>query len=189
MTTAPTPSPAPTRPARWLLVPLAGFAVVSLLAGFLADAEARRGGGYFDLFFKRHHPPEGLARHPRLRRARARAAVHGRLDLPQAARGAGHGWVPGVHRWTGRLAFLVSLPVAYHCIFLLGFQSGDDRVLAHSLLGCAFYGAFAAKVLVVRLHRFPVWVLPTAGGLLFAVLIAVWYTSAVWFLRLADVGL
>ena len=34
----------------------------------------------------------------------------------------------GVHRWTGRLAFLVSLPVAYHCIFLLGFQSGDDRV-------------------------------------------------------------
>ena len=53
-------------------------------------------------------------------------------------------------------------------------------------LGCAFYGAFAAKVLVVRLHRFPG---STAGGLLFAVLIAVWYTSAVWFLRLAGVGL
>jgi hypothetical protein len=94
-----------------------------------------------------------------------------------------------VHRWSGRLAFVVTLPVAYHCIFKLGFQSGDDRVLAHSLLGCAFYGAFTAKVLVVRLHRFPGWVLPTAGGLLFAVLIAVWYTSAVWFFRLVGVGL
>jgi hypothetical protein len=49
MTTAPTPSP--TRSLSWLLVPLAGFAVVSLLAGFLAEAEIDRGGGYFDLFF------------------------------------------------------------------------------------------------------------------------------------------
>jgi Family of unknown function (DUF6529) len=40
----------------------------------------------------------------------------------------------------------------------------------------------------VRLHRFPVWVLPTAGGLLFAVLMAVWYTSALWFFRLVGVG-
>jgi mono/diheme cytochrome c family protein len=53
-------------------------------------------------------------------------------------------------------------------------------VLAHSLLGCAVYGAFASKVTIVRLHRFPRPVLPLAGGLLFAVLIGVWYTSAVW---------
>jgi mono/diheme cytochrome c family protein len=53
-------------------------------------------------------------------------------------------------------------------------------VLAHSLLGCAVYGACAAKVTVVRLHRFPRPVLPLAGGLLFAVLIGVWYTSAAW---------
>jgi hypothetical protein len=31
-------------------------------------------------------------------------------------------------------------------------------------------------------------VLPTAGGLLFAVLVAVWYTSALWFVRLVGVG-
>ena len=98
---------------------------------------------------------------------------------------------PGFRASTGGAAgsFLLTLPVAYHCIFLLGFQSGNDRVLAHSLLGCAFYGAFTAKVLVVRLHRYPRWVLPTAGGLLFLVLIAVWYTSALWFFRTVDVGL
>ena len=90
-------------------------------------------------------------------------------------------WIPAFHRWTGRAAFLLTLPVAYHCIFMLGFEDGTSRTLAHSLLGCAVYGAFAAKVLIVRLHRFPVWVLPTAGGLLFSVLVAVWYTSAVWF--------
>jgi Family of unknown function (DUF6529) len=49
--------------------------------------------------------------------------------------------------------------------------------------------AFAAKVLVVRLHRFPVWVLPTLGGLLFGVLAAVWYTSALWLFRLVGLGI
>lgn len=89
-------------------------------------------------------------------------------------------WVPAVHRWTGRLVFLVTLPVAYHCIFRLGFQKTDGRVLAHSFLGCAFYGAFTAKVLAVRLHRFPPWVLAVAGGVLFSVLVVLWYTSAFW---------
>ena len=32
------------------------------------------------------------------------------------------------------------------------------------------------------------WVLPTAGGLLFAVLVAVWYTSTVWFFDLVGIG-
>ena len=89
-------------------------------------------------------------------------------------------WVNPVHRWSGRLAFAFTLPVAYHCIFKLGFRDPSNRVLAHSLLGCAVYGGFAAKVTIVRLHRFPRFVLPAAGGLLFAVLIAIWYTSALW---------
>jgi hypothetical protein len=79
--------------------------------------------------------------------------------------------------------------VAYHCIFKLGFQTGDDRVLLHSVIGSAFFGAFAAKVLIVRMKRYPAWVLPTTGGLLFATLIAVWYTSALWFFRLVGEGL
>ena len=68
-------------------------------------------------------------------------------------------WVNPAHRWTGRLAFAFTLPVAYHCIFKLGFQRPDNRVLAHSLFGCAIYGAFAAKVTILRLHRFPRFVL------------------------------
>ena len=92
------------------------------------------------------------------------------------------GWVGGVHRISGRLAFLVSLPVAYHCLWSLGFQDTTSRVLAHSLLGCAFYGAFAAKVIVVRAKNLPGAALPVVGGLVFAVLIAVWFTSAFWFI-------
>jgi ABC-type sulfate transport system permease subunit len=46
---------------------------------------------------------------------------------------------------------------------------------------CAFYGAFAAKILIVELRRFPTAVLPAAGGLVFVILVGVWYTSALWF--------
>ena len=96
-------------------------------------------------------------------------------------------WVPAAHRWTGRLTFLCTLPVAYHCIFKLGFHTDrGDRVLFHSLFGSAFFGAYFTKVTIVRLHRFPRWVLPTAGGLLFAVLIGLWYTSAYWFFTNVD---
>src|SRR3954451_9160974 len=87
-------------------------------------------------------------------------------------------WVGGVHRISGRLAFLISLPVAYHCLWSLGFQDTTGRVLAHSLLGCIFYGTFAAKVTIVRSKGLPGFVLPLTGGLLFAVLVALWLTSA-----------
>src|SRR3954469_13504503 len=91
-------------------------------------------------------------------------------------------WTGDVHRISGRLAFLFSLPVAYHCLWSLGFQDTDARVLAHSLLGCAFYGAFVTKVTVVRARGLPGAALPIAGGLTFALLVAVWFTSAFWFI-------
>ena len=91
-------------------------------------------------------------------------------------------WTAVVHRISGRLAFLLSLPVAYHCLWSLGFQDTNARVLAHSLLGCAFYGAFAAKVTIVRSKGLPGIALPIVGGLTFAVLVAVWLTSAFWFI-------
>jgi hypothetical protein len=90
-------------------------------------------------------------------------------------------WAADLHRISGRLAFLFSLPVAYHCLWSLGFQDTDGRVLAHSLLGCAFYGAFVTKVTVVRSKGLPGVALPIAGGLTFALLVAVWFTSAFWF--------
>jgi len=86
-----------------------------------------------------------------------------------------------VHRWSGRMAILLTLPVAYHCIFLLGFDTHSPRVLIHSLLGSTLYGVIVAKVLVVRSSRFANWVLPVVGGLLFLVLLGLWLTSALWF--------
>ena len=91
-------------------------------------------------------------------------------------------WTGYLHRISGRLAFLFSLPVAYHCLWSLGFQDTDARVLAHSLFGCAFYGAFATKVTIVRSKGLPGIALPIAGGLTFATLVAVWFTSAFWFI-------
>jgi hypothetical protein len=183
---APATSPPARRSRRWLIAPLLALACFSLLAGFLAaafrpDAGETR-GGYFDLFFS-----DPIHMKAWLATAAAVLAcfqlftagwIFRKYPLPKPR------WVNPVHRLSGALAFLLTLPVAYHCIFKLGFQSGDQRVLAHSLAGSAFFGAYAAKVTVVRLHRFPVWVLPTAGGLLFAALIALWYSSAFWFFRL-----
>src|SRR3954471_23916341 len=93
------------------------------------------------------------------------------------------GWAGPAHRITGRLAFLTTLPVAYHCLWSLGFQDTTGRVLAHSLLGCVFYGTFAAKVTIVRSKGLPGFVLPLTGGLLFAILVALWLTSAEWFIN------
>ncbi len=96
-------------------------------------------------------------------------------------------WIGTGHRVSGFLAVLVSLPVAYHCLWSLGFQSTDARVLAHSLLGCAVYGAFVAKVVTVRSRETASWQFPLAGGLLFTVMVAVVLTSAGWYLN--EVGI
>jgi mono/diheme cytochrome c family protein len=180
MSAVATPAPAGLRPWRFVLVPLTAGAVVSLSAGLLARHEPRS-KGYFRLFFSDPiHLKAGFA---------TTAAALACFQLFTAAwifrklPWSKPAWVNAVHRWSGRLAFAFTLPVAYHCIFKLGFQDPDTRVLAHSLLGCAVYGAFAAKVTILRLHRFPAPVLPVAGGLLFATLIGVWYTSAVWLYR------
>ena len=101
----------------------------------------------------------------------------GRLPLV----GAKPRWLPTFHRWSGTAAFLVTLPVAYHCLWSLGFRDTDARVLAHSLLGCAFYGAFATKLLVLRAARLPGWALPLVGGSLVTMLTGIWLTSSLWF--------
>ena len=86
-----------------------------------------------------------------------------------------------IHRWSGRLAVLATVPVAFHCTFILGFQTTDTRVFAHSLLGTFVYGAVAAKVWYVRDRDHPRWVVPAAGGTLFTVLVALWSTSSLWY--------
>ena len=170
-------APPEQRSYRWLAAPLAAFALVALTAGLLADHDPRS-KGYFRLFFEDPiHLKAGFATAVVMLacfQLFTAAWIFRKLPWSKPA------WVNPVHRWSGRLAFVLTLPVAYHCIFKLGFQDPSTRVLAHSLFGCAVFGAFASKVTIVRLHNFPRWVLPTAGGLLFAVLVGVWWTSAVW---------
>lgn len=86
-----------------------------------------------------------------------------------------------IHRWSGRLAFVCTLPVAFHCIFILGFDSSDARTLAHSILGSFVYGVFAVKIFFVHDHDHPRWTLPLVGGTLFAMLTTLWLTSAYWY--------
>jgi hypothetical protein len=70
-------------------------------------------------------------------------------------------WLPVAHRWSGTCAFLVSLPVAYYCLWALGFQADAGlRPLVHSLLGCAFYGAICTKLLARRSDRLSSWAIP-----------------------------
>ncbi|MFD8568593.1 DUF6529 family protein [Streptomyces sp. NPDC059639] len=105
--------------------------------------------------------------------------VYGKLPGPS--------WAPALHRWSGRIAFLVAVPVAVHCLYALGFQTYSPRVMWHSLLGCFFFGAFSAKMLLLRAERLPGWLLPVVGGLVFAALTLLWLTSALWFFRTVGV--
>ena len=92
-------------------------------------------------------------------------------------------WLGTGHRASGVLAVLVSLPVAYSCLWSLGFQSFDTRVLVHSIAGCAVYGALVTKVFAVHSKNAPSWFLPVAGGLLFTALVLVVLTGAGWYLN------
>ena len=97
----------------------------------------------------------------------------------------GHGPAPPsvalTHRISGVVAVVLTLPVAFHCLWSLGFGTYSNRVLLHSLMGCLFYGVFVTKMLVVKSHRLPAWCLPVVGGVLFTVLVIIWLTSSLWF--------
>ncbi len=103
--------------------------------------------------------------------------MYGRLSMPRTM----PSWLPTAHRVSGALAFVLVVPVAYHCLWALGFQTLDARHLVHSLAGCFLFGALGAKILVVPDRTLPGWMLPLVGGALFSALIAVWLTSSLWF--------
>ena len=90
-------------------------------------------------------------------------------------------WIGPLHRWSGRIAFLLTVPVAIHCLYALGLQFGEPRVIIHSLLGCFFYGVFTVKMLVLAKKGTPGWALPVFGGLVFTALVGLWLTSSLWF--------
>jgi hypothetical protein len=111
-------------------------------------------------------------------------AMYGRLPGIQAG-----AWTDTLHRWSGRGAFLLAVPVAVHCLYALGFQTYDTRTLAHSLLGCVFFGAFTMKMLTLPKRGIAGWVLPLIGGLVFAALVGLWLSSSFWFFTTTGVQL
>jgi hypothetical protein len=98
-------------------------------------------------------------------------------------------WVTPAHRWSGTVAFVVSLPVALHCLWSLGLATSSPRVLVHGVAGCCFYGAYAAKMVGLRVSGLPSWALPVLGGLTFGLFVLLWLTSALWFFTLSGVPL
>jgi len=101
--------------------------------------------------------------------------LFGRLGLPVPRH------LGTVHRLVGLATVLLSLPVAYHCLWSLGFQSYDARVLVHSVLGCLVYGVLVTKVIALHTGATPGWLVPLAGGLLFTALVLTVLTSALWY--------
>ena len=104
--------------------------------------------------------------------------MYGRLPGIGATRAP----IGNVHRAVGVAALLLTVPIAYHCAFAYGVKTNvDSRVAVHSLAGCFFYGAVAAKLTIVRSRRLPGWTLPLAGGTLVVLVAVLWYTSALWY--------
>jgi Family of unknown function (DUF6529) len=110
--------------------------------------------------------------------------IYEKIHVPRTA----PAWLGDAHRLVGVVAFALTLPVAYHCLWSLGFQSVDmaggasTRVLIHSITGCFFYGVFVTKVLCVRVNGLPGWTLPVVGGLVFSALMVLFVTSSLWYI-------
>lgn len=88
------------------------------------------------------------------------------------------------HRWSGRVAIALTLPVAFNCLFEMGLNPLDLRVTIHAVLGAFIYGIFVAKLLLIRIDRAPGWLLPIVGSALFVVILGLWLTSAYWLFSL-----
>jgi hypothetical protein len=98
-------------------------------------------------------------------------------------------WIGALHRWSGRVAFLLTLPVVVHCLYAVGFATSDVRTTVHSLVGCFFFGAFTVKMLILPRKGVPGWALPVFGGLVFTGLVVLWLTSSFWFFTTVGVQL
>lgn len=90
-------------------------------------------------------------------------------------------WLRRAHRASGASAFLLSLPVASDCLRHYGFQTTSLRVGLHSAVGCFFFGAFTTKILATRVGGPTRFLVPAAGGALFASLLVLWASSSFWF--------
>ncbi|MBM0259750.1 hypothetical protein JNW89_26665 [Micromonospora sp. 4G55] len=186
------PAPAPARPAT-LGAPRASLFVPLLVGAAVAVATGVYG---------RLHTPTGIAVNlagfsgPQAVKVwlGSGAAFFAVLQLLSALAmwgrlgGFSPSWAGTAHRWSGRIAFLLTVPVAVHCLYALGFADHDPRTLLHSLLGCLFFGAFTTKMLALPRPGLAGWVLPVIGGVVFTVLMGIWLTSSLWYFTTVGVG-
>ncbi|QHT56410.1 hypothetical protein GXP71_10205 [Cellulomonas sp. H30R-01] len=183
VTQAPPSPPTATAPWRWSLagVTALGLGVAAALAAY-ADAHPGDGATLLTLWFsgmlqlKAWFTTAALVLV--LVQVLSALAMWGRLP---GVRGGAPAGVALLHRWSGVVAFLLTLPVAFQCVWSLGFEDEPARVLVHSVAGCLFYGAFAAKMLALRLPRLPSVVVPLLGATVATLLVVVWFSSALWF--------
>jgi hypothetical protein len=179
--TASVPASLPVRQPAYLLVPLGVGAVVATALGVYGRVHTPAHRALFGLSLSGMFSMKVWVTAAALVLALVQLVtalwMYGKLGRPAPK------WVGPAHRASGTVAFLLTLPVAYHCLWSLGFAPApfDTRTLAHSLLGCLFYGAFTTKLLTLHSRRVPVWALPWVAGLLLTVLVAVGLTSAVWY--------
>lgn len=176
----------PAEDHRWqlLLVPLAIGSMVAFTLGLYGGLHEGTGTAINIAGFDNHPAPTGAVKVTLATGAGVFALVqlasalvmYGKIPNVAAPQ-----WTGAAHRWSGRIAFLLAVPVAVHCLYAAGFKAYDTRILLHSLLGCLFFGAFAAKMLGLRKDGLPDWALPLLGGVLFTALIGVWWTTAVRF--------
>jgi len=178
-------------PARSMAVPLAAFtagAVVALLAGVFGKLHDPTTGGTatlgFDSVLAMKVAVSCVVGVLAVLQVLGALWLYGKLGIRAPA------WLGTAHRATGTVALLLTVFVAYHCLWALGLESGHfadgepvpARTVVHGVLGCAVLGAIVVKVVAVRSRRGPGWFLPLAGGLLFTLLVLVVLTSAVWYL-------
>ena len=164
-----------------VLLPLLAGAAVSVALGVYGNVHDPAGKGAIDLAFIRTVVLKvylaSAAALIALFQLASALRLYGKIAIPREM----PPWLPMLHRVTGTIAFVLVVIVAYHCLWALGFQRGEPRLLLHSLLGCFFFGAFTAKVIVVQSKGLPGWWLPVAGGSLFTALVLLWLSSAGWF--------
>jgi hypothetical protein len=179
-------SVAPPESKGWqlLLVPFMVGSLVALTLGVYGNLHEGTGVAVNIAGFTNHAAPTSAAKVT----LTSGALLFALLQLASALvmygkipRVAAPSWIGGAHRWSGRVAFLLAVPVAVHCLYAAGFATFNGRVLLHSLLGCLFFGAFVVKMLGLRKDGMPGWFLPTIGGVVFTALVGLWWTTAVRF--------
>src|SRR5262245_49860587 len=115
----------------WLLLPVTIFAIIALTVGLVATGTVPEpyATPFFHLFFRGVLQMKAWLATAALVLACGQlltaARIYELLRFPPKGR-----LYHALHRWSGRMAILLTLPVAYHCIFMLGFSAKGPRTLA-----------------------------------------------------------